>query len=107
LLFSPRKRREKWEKKSTTGKKERTEKADARHIRPLELVPELSVVVPHSDSGDDGNLVRPMLLPRDALGFFHEESTDALVLEESRVARVHRNGGTVDWRRSKRVSVDN
>jgi hypothetical protein len=37
-----------------------------------------------------------VLLARDPLGFFHEERADALVLEESWVAGVERDGGAVD-----------
>mmetsp|Transcript_28206 Transcript_28206/g.66154 ORF Transcript_28206/g.66154 Transcript_28206/m.66154 type:complete len:223 (-) Transcript_28206:545-1213(-) len=66
------------------------------HIRSIQLVAHLAVVMTSSDAGNNQKLLGSMFLPGDSLGFFHEKHAEALMLEPGGVATCNRHGCSVN-----------
>jgi hypothetical protein len=58
---------------------------------------ETRTVASNSNTGDDGELATAMLLARNPLRLLHQQRTDPLVLEESRITSMHGDGRSVNW----------
>lgn len=53
------------------------------------MISNLGIIIPGADAGDDGHLVGGVLLARDPLRLLHQQHTETLMLEFSRITSIY------------------